>query len=422
MIFKMKALIDEVIKEIKPSREEEAAVSASVKTVLDRINKGLKNAKAILGGSGAKGTWLRGLHDTDIFVRFNYNDYKDKSTQLSDILQKSIGRQFKNMKRLHGSRDYFQSKEGNVTFEIIPILNIKKADQAKNITDISPLHAEWVNQHKKLKDDIRLTKQFCKAARVYGAESYIRGFSGYICEILTIYYGGFLNLVRKASKWKEKVIIDANNFYSGKDVLMEMNQSKTYSPLVLVDPVQADRNAAAALSNEKFERFRLWCRNFLKNPSKTYFVEKKITIHELIKKSGKNELILLDVKSKTGKEDVIGAKLLKVLTYLRNALEDNEFRVYGYGWEWDKEKEALFYFIVDRKILSEAKKVIGPPVKIKKHAELFKKKYKKTIVEGKRVYAHVKREFRRAEDLIENMNKTEYVKERVKSIELIDVE
>lgn len=420
--FNMKRLIDEVIKEIKPSREEEATVSASVKTVLDRINKGLKNANAVLGGSGAKGTWLKGLHDTDIFVRFDYDVYKDKSMQLSDILQKSIGKHFKNIKRLHGSRDYFQSKEGNVTFEIIPILNIKKAEQAKNITDISPLHAEWVNQHKNLKDDIRLTKQFCKASRVYGAESYIRGFSGYICEILTIHCGGFLNLVRKAAKWKDKVIIDASNFYKGKDVLMEMNKSKTHSPLVLVDPVQAGRNAAAALSKEKFERFRLWCRNFLKNPSKKYFVEKKITIPDLIKKAGKNEMILLDVKSKEGKEDVIGAKLLKVLTYLRNALEDKDFRVYGYGWEWDKEKEALFYFIVDREILPETKKMTGPPVKIKMHTNLFKKKHKKTFVEGKMIYANVKREFRRAEDLIKVLIKEEYVKERVKSVSIIDVE
>ena len=33
------------------------------------------------------------------------------------------------------------------TFEIIPILDIRKSEQAKNITDVSPLHAIWVKKH-----------------------------------------------------------------------------------------------------------------------------------------------------------------------------------------------------------------------------------------------------------------------------------
>ena len=418
----MKRLIEDVIKEIKPSKEEERIVLDSISRILNRINKVLKNAKAILGGSGAKKTWLRGLHDVDIFVKFDYKQHKDKNGQLSDMLLSMIKKQFKNIKRLHGSRDYFQLKEGNFTFEIIPILDIKKAEQAKNITDISPLHAKWVNKYNKLKEDIRLTKKFCKAANVYGAESYIKGFSGYVCEVLTIYYGSFLNLVKNAAEWKDKGIIDVKNFYKGRNVLMEMNQSKTYSPLIIVDPVQIDRNVAAALSKEKFERFKLWCRDFLKNPSKEFFVEKKLTIQEMIKKAGKNELILLDVKSETGKEDIVGARLLKVMEYSRDALEDNDFEVYGYGWDWDKEKEALFYFIVNREELPKMKKRIGPPVSAKKHVIFFKKKYKKTFLEGKRICAYAPRKFRKAEDLIKELIKSRYAKERVRSIRIIDIE
>ncbi len=418
----MKALIKEVINKIKPTKNEEKEILDNVDFILKKINKRLKNSKAILGGSGAKGTWLRGLYEVDIFVMFNYNMYQNKSAQLSDVLFKMIGKEFKNMTRLHGSRDYFQVKEGKFTFEVIPILAIKKAEQAKNITDVSPLHAKWVNQHNTLKNDIRLTKQFCKAANVYGAESYIKGFSGYVCEVLTVHYNGFLNLVRNASKWKDKEIIDVKNFYKGKDVLMEMNQSKVYSSLIVVDPVQADRNAAAALSKEKFERFKLWCKKFLRNPSKEFFIEKKITIQDLIKRAGKNELILLDVESKIGKEDVVGAKLLKVLEYLRDALEENDFKIYGYGWDWDKKEKALLYFIVDKEVLTEIKKRIGPPLNSKKHVILFKKKHKKTFVQGKRICAYVKREFRRAEELIRELSKRDYVKERVRSAKIIDIE
>ncbi len=57
---------------------------------------------------------------------------------------------------MHGSRDYFQIKEKGFTFEVVPILKIKDAKEAMNITDVSPLHAAWVKKHKKFADDIAL--------------------------------------------------------------------------------------------------------------------------------------------------------------------------------------------------------------------------------------------------------------------------
>ena len=87
--------------------------------------------------------------------------FKDKSDKLSDILQKFLKKSFK-ITRLHGSRDYFQIRQGKFTFEIVPILDIKRAEQAENITDVSPLHSNFVLRHKKLIDEMRLTKQFLR--------------------------------------------------------------------------------------------------------------------------------------------------------------------------------------------------------------------------------------------------------------------
>ena len=202
-------LLNEVLEDIKPSNEYERDILDKAKNIIDKINKSIKDAKAVLGGSGAKGTWLK-TFDADIFVKFNYNKFKDKSDKLSDILEKFLKKNFK-ITKLHGSRDYFQIRQEKFTFEIVPILDIKKAEQARNITDVSPLHSNFVLKHKNLIDDMRLTKQFFKAAKVYGAESYIRGFSGYVCEILTIYYGSFLNLIKTIPKWKEKTVMDILN-------------------------------------------------------------------------------------------------------------------------------------------------------------------------------------------------------------------
>ena len=243
----IRQILDEALQEIHTDKNYEKEIFNELNSIIKKINKNQKNIRAILGGSGAKGTWLK-TFDADIFVLFDYRKFKDKSDKLSDILEKILKKKFKNVIRLHGSRDYFQIKKNKFTFEIVPILKIQKAEQAKNITDVSPLHSKWVIRHKKLVNEMKLTKQFCQAQSFYGAESYIRGFSGYICEILVAYYGSFLNLIKNAAKWPSKVVIDVEKYYKGKDVFKLVNTSKLLSPLIVIDPVEKDRNGAAALS------------------------------------------------------------------------------------------------------------------------------------------------------------------------------
>jgi tRNA nucleotidyltransferase (CCA-adding enzyme) len=414
-------ILKEVLEEIKPDEELKTDVAGKIAVVLEALQKKIKDAKVILGGSGAKGTWLRLANDADIFVCFNYKKYKDKSDQLSYILEKGLKKIFPRIERLHGSRDYFQLKKGSFTFEIVPILDINKAEDAVNITDVSPLHAKWVSANAKgnIKDEIRLTKQFCKANYSYGAESYIRGFSGYMCEVLTIHYGSFLKLARAASKWKDKVIIDTKKFYKGKDVLMELNKSKTYSPLILIDPVQKDRNAAAALSDEKFNNFISACKAFLKKPSKELFKEKELTIDELKKKAKNNDLTVLKVKTIKKKEDVAGAKLVKAFEFISAKLAKNDFKVIGKGWDWNKELDGIVYFICDKKPLEKTKIHPGPSLKTKEHVKRFKAKHKTTFNKSGRIYAKVKREFTKPKELIKKLIKDPYVKEKLKEIKLL---
>src|SRR3989344_5465726 len=258
-----------------PSKKEEIEIKDVVSKVLSKIK--VKDAKPILGGSGAKNTWLLGTHDIDIYVKFNYSKYKDKSELLSELLYKSIKTKFK-LTRLHGSRDYFQTKIGKFTVEIVPILDIKDSSEAKNITDVSQLHVNYVQKYKKLANEIRLAKLFCKASEVYGAESYIQGFSGYVVELLVINYKSFKNLVKAASSWKPKTIIGSN-----KDA-DNLNYSKTISPLILIDPVQHDRNAAAAISDEKYNQFIKACKNYLKKPSESLFIQKVFDLSAIKKK------------------------------------------------------------------------------------------------------------------------------------------
>lgn len=400
------SLLPEIVKEIAPGNDERARALEHVNLFLGSLNAQLKrmkvDAKAVLGGSYAKDTWLSGDYDVDVFVKF---DMIHKDENLSDILERAL-RKFGH-ERIHGSRDYFWVRN-DIKYEIVPVLDIKKPSDASNVTDFSPWHVKWVNTvGKKYKDDIRLVKKFCKAAKCYGAESYIRGFSGHVVDILTIHYKGFLNLLKAASKWKPKVVIDPKNAFKGKALLM-LNKSKTEGPFVLVDPVQPDRNAAAALTEENLERFISAAKAFLKKPSRDFFVEKEIDFDALGKKGS---LVSVDVQTLDDKEDVAGTKFVRAFEHCRDGL--SEFGVLDSGWVWDKRKKGAWWFVLKDLRLPDKKDQPGPPVNMADAVKKFKRAHKETFSKSGRVWARVKRESVDARDALKVMCSGEYVRSRV---------
>ena len=61
----------------------------------------------------------------------------------------------------------------------------------------------------------------------------------------------------------------------------------------------------------------------------------------------------------------------------------------------------------------------GPPLKFRSHALLFKKKHKRTLARGKRLFALESRKFTKARDYIKNIIKAPNVRDNVISIKLI---
>lgn len=415
----------------REAAEVEKAAAAFVKKLGSSLKKARVKARPVVGGSGAKGTWLRGMHDIDVFVCFDYNRYKGKSGELSEFLAAAMKKAFPKHERLHGSRDYFRIPSQGYNFEIVPILNIKKASQALNITDVSLLHSEWVKgktrKNPALADDIRLTKAFCKAQRVYGAESYVRGFSGYACEVLTAYCGSFLKLVTAAVKWKKqiltgkKIIIDAANHYKRRDPLRELNQAKVQSELIVIDPVQPDRNATAALSNETLGRFIDAAEAFARMPEKSFFERQEITIDKLQQETKGKQLVIVEAEPVRGKEDVIGAKLVKAFEHIEKRLQENGFAVAERGWEWEKGgRTAMFWYLMQK---GEPKPEVrcGPPLSNKLHAEKFReehegKKGRRLFEKGGRLYAEIEREYKRPQQLISALTRDDaYLKDKARA-------
>ncbi len=410
----------DVMKRIVPSVQQRKNFEQVTKFFLKKLERSCIGAKPILGGSGAKDTWLSSSHDIDIFVVFDYAKFSEKSNQLSDLLEKYLKKSFPKLKvtRLHGSRDYFQVKFCDFVFEMVPILKIKKAQDAINITDISPLHSLWVNKKdNRIKNEIRLAKQFFRANRLYGAESYLAGFSGYVLEILIVYYGSFEKLLKASQKWKKQEIIDVEKYYPKGNALFHINRSKTVGPLILVDPVDKTRNAAAALSFEKVELFKKKAKSYLKDKSEDFFVEKTLDLTELAKKKGKKHLVIIEIKVKRGKRDVIGSSLVKAFNYLKRELDI--FGLVKSDWEW--QKDVIFYFYVKEKELPKFELRKGPPVALKEYAKNFRKKHKNCSVKKDHLEAKIKRKFPVLEDFVKNLLKNDYFKGKIGKVVKVSV-
>jgi len=204
MMFAMN--YDKILSKISPTQEDISRLNASIASMKFFIETAAKqkdiDIEVVPGGSTAKGTFLKGNFDVDIFVRFKQS-LPDISSTLELLLASFAVEKNIVIERVHGSRDYFTFSYDNLFFEIVPVQYIKSPADANNVTDMSPLHVFWVTKllTPKLQNDVRLAKQFCKACGVYGAESFINGLSGHVLDILVISYGGFEELLQAASSW-----------------------------------------------------------------------------------------------------------------------------------------------------------------------------------------------------------------------------
>ncbi len=407
------SLIKEVLAKIKPSAAEQKKFAAVSKAFLQKLQAKLPEAKAVIGGSGAKGTWLAGSKEVDVFIPFLEVKEVSLSDRLEEVLQKAFPQQKRT--RLHGSRDYFQVQFQNFIFEVIPILHIKKAEEAKNITDVSPLHALWLNQQaKKVKDDILLAKQFCKAKGCYGAESHIGGFSGHVLEILIVFYGSFEKFLHAATQWGLQETIDPARHYQGKDIMFALNKSKVRSPLIVIDPVDKNRNAAAALSEEKFYLLKNTARELLKKPSPLFFFpQKRDWVQEAQQK--RLNMIHLQVTPLAGKKDVVGVKLKKTFEFLKQNLAS--FGIKEAHWEWEE-----MIFLLEKKSLPSLELRQGPPLELVEHVKAFKKMHRETFVKEGKVWANVPLQHSELESFMKALLKEKYVLEKVKKVKKVKVE
>lgn len=409
-------MLDRMKRSLRPDPVVRKVRDEVVATINSEISKQGVKALAVPGGSVAKDTFLASDHDIDVFIRFS-PDYDDD--ELSDLAEELL--EGFSPERLHGSRDYFQFAHGGYEFEVVPVLDVEHSGQARNVTDMSPIHVEYfLSRGKGLEDEVRLAKQFCKSARVYGAESYISGFSGHVIDLLVLHYGSFYELLKQAARWRPPVVIDMERHH--KEPLRAIDRAK-HSPLILIDPVQPDRNAAAALSRESFDRFVGRARAFIEEPSEEFFVVESFSLDALRKRlrDSSGAAVLVHVRTAgDDKRDVAGARIRKAFERLQAAFGRSGFSVLESGWHFSAGGSVL-WFVTREHSLPRLVEREGPPASQAADAERFRKTHREVTERDGRLYTHAERVIRTPPQVVGSLLKhlEEDVHVSVESVEEI---
>jgi len=394
---------EKILKQIKPTTREKDELNKKIKNLIEILREKTEelgmNAEFFIGGSFGKGTFLKNDFDVDIFCRF---DSIYKTYNLSELLKKILEYSKIKYTKLKGSRDYFSFKYSGLNIEVIPVLKINKPEDALNTTDLSPLHVDFVlkNTNEKVRDEIRLAKTFFKAKGLYGAESYIQGFSGHVIDLLIIYFNSLEKLIYNAKNWNEATIIDIKKFYKSKREILKTLDKNKINNLIVIDPIIKERNAASALSKENYFKFIFITQN-TNILSEEDFEKERIKyskhLKELLRWGKDNKLtpygFELELETKESTLDIIGSKLLKLSNRLEKLFTELNFRVFRKEFYYDTEEERSFLlYFIENPELPKLKIVKGPKVLLKKASLDFIKKRKNVFLKEDTLYAYEKRE------------------------------
>jgi len=374
------ALKKKVLGRISPSASE-AEAEKRFASRLKKILEGAGAEKVSFVGSAARDTGLKGDNDIDLFLQYPPELEKDY------IVEKTFAYARKNIKAdwivRYAEHPYLQAKIGAFKVEVIPCFIAKPHEGIKSAVDRSPLHMDYLQKRlsPKQREDVRLLKQLLKNNGLYGAEIAVKGFSGLVCEYLTLNYRTFEGVVENSAKWRTPVRID-----------IEGTSEKQFTEsLAIVDAIDRNRNAAAVTSEENVLRFIALCQAFASNPSeKFFFAKRKARTLAESKAAWKNratQIALVEFPSPDVVEDILSPQLEKTRERAEKQLALDGFCALGAHSFTEKGKcFMLFEFASAEKPLVE--KHFGPPAQDGKAVAKFlkgKKILRGPFIEGSKI-------------------------------------
>ena len=343
----MKELISEIQKSVVPTKTIEKSKSKIADLAFKLVENEIAKYPEVLGlefgGSYAKGTWLSKDADVDIFVKFKKNTSEEKFEQISKKIGFDALKSYSPYVR-YSEHPYVEAKIKDTKINVVPFYDVKLGEW-KSSADRSPFHTKFMGKSltTKMRDEVRILKTFLKSNGIYGAEIAKQGFSGYVSEVLILNFGSFENTIKSISSIKENQII-------GKTT------KKFGTSIVIIDPIDSNRNLAAAISNENVGKFILVSRGFKENPRLIFFKNKKSETS----KNYWNNLLVIKFNFKPRSPDIIWGQIKRATTSLSTQLELGGFNVLRSKAHTDQVKNAYLLFFLESTKISNTYSKNGP--------------------------------------------------------------
>ena len=351
-------VLDQARKISIPTEKEQEKVKKISELVLQLVKEqSAKFPQVIgveLGGSYAKGTWLSGEVDLDIFVKLK----KETDETTFESVGKTIG--FDSLKKFkpyvrYSEHPYVEAEIENTRVNVVPCYDVEPGNW-KSAADRSSFHTKFILESldQSKKDEVRLLKKFLMGVGIYGAEIAKEGFGGYVAEVLIHHYGSFLGVLQAASDFAQHQIVG--------------NPTKKFeTPLIIIDPVDRNRNLGTAISAESVGSFILASRAFLKKPFLSFFRPKP----RLVNKKNLSNAIIVKFNFKKRSPDIIWGQIKRAATAVAGQLELGGFEVLRKSSITDEKSEVALVFLLRAPKIEKNVIRKGPDVFMRKESENY---------------------------------------------------
>ncbi|MGI0020336.1 MAG: CCA tRNA nucleotidyltransferase [Nitrososphaera sp.] len=330
-----------------------AAVAEEAKRLVDR-QAGGEVAGVVFGGSFAKGTWLRGDADVDIFIKIKLGVDEKRFEELGVDMGKKALKKYSPQLR-YSDHPYVEAVMKGTRINVVPCYDVEKG-RWKSAADRSPFHTQYIVEafDDSKKGEVRLLKKFLKAAGIYGAEISTGGFSGYVSEVLVANFGSFEGVLNAAAEFKQGQVIAVGDY--DVDVVKGFQ-----SPVVIIDPVDPRRNLGTAVSPESAGRLALAARAFLKKPSMKFFARQPAKVNRRLYPN----IVAVEFSHRKRSPDTIWGQMKRSANSLAKQLELAGFVVFRHACSTDEETSGAFAFMLESLTL--------PPYAARKGPEIFRR-------------------------------------------------
>lgn len=255
------------------TEEEYRSIEQHANNIIDSIKNTLRelNVKGepIIAGSLAKRTMIKGYGDIDIFILLEPIYPKQTLRQLVVEIGNLVFGEGNYWMR-YADHPYIETEINKYTYSVVPAYKVTRGEWISPV-DRTVYHLEYIKSkvlnNRAIREDMALLKAFMRRIGVYGAEVYVKGFSGYLCELLVLYYGSLVRLFKETLNWKPPIIIDIERHYRNRsDILKLFSKS-----LIVIDPIDKSRNVASAVSEQSLSIYISAVKGFMEKPDLEYF-------------------------------------------------------------------------------------------------------------------------------------------------------